>query len=90
MTLVTRVVQQVIAEVHSGAYRSTSRLPSEREYAGRMQVSRNTVTAAYAQLERQGVIRRLHGKGAFLVRVAGRGRKLLVERQGLKPRQLHG
>ncbi len=66
LTLVSRVVQRVIAEVHSGAYRSSDRLPSERAYAERLRVSRNTVTAAYAELEQRGVIRRLHGKGAFL------------------------
>ncbi len=71
VTLVSRVVQQVIAEVRTGAYRSTKRLPSEREYAGRLRVSRNTVTAAYAELEQQGVIRRLHGKGAFLCALPG-------------------
>lgn len=65
-TLVARVVQQVIADVRSGTYRSGERLPSEREYALHVQASRNTVTAAYAELEQQGVIRRLHGKGAFL------------------------
>lgn len=65
-TLVSRVVEGVVEEVRNGKLRSSERLPSEREYAHRLNVSRNTVTAAYSELEQQGVIRRVHGKGAFL------------------------
>lgn len=70
-SLVSRVVRQVLAEVKTGSYSASQRLPSERAYAGRLSVSRNTVTAAYAELEQQGVIRRLHGKGAFLCALPG-------------------
>ncbi len=65
-SLVSRVVATIVTEVRSGAITPSGRLPSERECAGRLKVSRNTVTAAYAELERQGIIRRLHGKGSFL------------------------
>ena len=65
-TLVSRIVETVIEEVRIGTLRSSERLPSEREYADRQSVSRNTVTAAYNELEQQGVIRRVQGKGAFL------------------------
>lgn len=70
-TLVTRVVRQVLADVAAGRYHSSERLPSERTYAASLKVSRNTVTAAYAELEGQGVIRRMHGKGAFLCALPG-------------------
>ena len=65
-TLVSRVVERVMQEIRNGTLRSAERLPSEREYAERLNVSRNTVTAAYGELEQQGIIRRLQGKGAFL------------------------
>ena len=61
-----RVVRTIIADMHSGTLRSTERLPSEREYAAKLYVSRNTVTAAYGVLEQQGAIRRLRGRGAFV------------------------
>ena len=64
--LVARVVRSVIADMENGILRPTERLPSEREYAAKLYVSRNTVTAAYAVLEQQGAIRRLRGKGAFV------------------------
>ena len=52
--------------MQSGALRPTERLPSERDYAAKLYVSRNTVTAAYAVLEQQGAIRRMRGKGSFV------------------------
>ena len=64
--LITRVVSQVVQEISQGVWRPTEKLPSERELAALLKVSRNTVTAAYGELERQGIIRRLRGKGAFV------------------------
>ncbi|MBE7180564.1 MAG: aminotransferase class I/II-fold pyridoxal phosphate-dependent enzyme, partial [Terriglobus roseus] len=66
VTLTSSIVQRVLSSARSGEYRSADRLPSERYLAEQLKVSRNTVTSAYAALERLGVIRRIHGKGAFL------------------------
>ncbi len=65
-SLVSRVVQQVLADVQHGSLATSERLPSERVYAERLKVSRSTVTAAYAELEQRGILRRLQGKGAYL------------------------
>lgn len=62
---IARVRRSVMAGITSGAFRSADRLPSEREFASQLKVSRTTVTAAYADLEQKGIIRRLQGKGAF-------------------------
>ena len=64
--LVASVVRSVVAEMQKGTLQPMERLPSERDYAAKLYVSRNTVTAAYAVLEQQGAIRRLRGKGAFV------------------------
>ncbi len=64
--LVSRVVSRVVQDLRRGAWQPTEKLPSEREFAVSLQVSRNTVTAAYGELEHQGIIRRLRGKGAFV------------------------
>ena len=56
-----------------GAWRTGDKLPSERELAMSLKVSRNTVTAAYGELERLGVLRRLRGKGAFVCALPGSG-----------------
>ena len=65
-SLTSRVVQRVLDAAGRGEYRTSERLPSERELAEDLAVSRNTVTAAYGELERRGVLRRIHGKGAYL------------------------
>ena len=64
--LVSRVTGFVMEEIRRAGLRPLDRLPSERELAHRLSMSRSTVTTAYAELEQQGVLRRLHGKGAFL------------------------
>ncbi len=68
-TLTSRVVQHVLAGAKEGLFLTSELLPSERDLAERLAVSRNTVTAAYAELERRGAIRRIHGKGAYLCAV---------------------
>lgn len=65
-SLVARVVERMLQEVRSGIWRPCDKLPSERELAELLKVSRNTVTAAYGELEQQGILRRLKGKGAYL------------------------
>ena len=66
VTLTSSIVQRILASARNGEYRPADRLPSERHLAEQLNVSRNTITAAYAALERLGVIRRIQGKGAFL------------------------
>ncbi len=70
-SLVSRVVERVLQDIRAGVWRACDKLPSERELAEQLKVSRNTVTAAYGNLEQQGIIRRLKGKGAFLCALPG-------------------
>ena len=65
-TLTSRIVQKILIAADRGDYLPSERLPSERELADQLAVSRNTITAAYAELEQRGIIRRIHGKGAYL------------------------
>ncbi len=50
-------------------------LPAEPALAAQLKVSRNTVRAAYAILEREGLIERKHGKGTMVVSKTPRGAK---------------
>lgn len=61
-----QVVDQVKAAAASGALRAGEPLPSIRPLAEELRVNRNTVAKAYAELESQGVIESLAGKGSFL------------------------
>jgi GntR family transcriptional regulator len=65
-----QVVDQVKAAAASGAVRPGESLPSIRPLAEELRVNRNTVAKAYAELESQGVIEALAGKGCF-VRATG-------------------
>lgn len=61
-----QVVDQVKAAAASGAMRPGEPLPSIRPLAEELRVNRNTVAKAYAELEQQGVIETIAGKGCFL------------------------
>ena len=69
--LVAQVIQRVLDDLSRGVVHPLDRLPSEREMAERLGMSRGTVTSAYAELEQRGVLKRLHGKGAFLCAAEG-------------------
>jgi GntR family transcriptional regulator len=61
-----QIVDQVRSAVAAGALRADDPLPSIRPLAEELRVNRNTVAKAYAELEQQGVIETLAGKGCFV------------------------
>jgi len=61
-----QVVDQVKAAAASGALRTGEPLPSIRPLAEQLRINRNTVAKAYAELEGQGVIETIAGRGCFL------------------------
>ena len=61
-----QLVDQVRYAAASGALRSGDSLPSIRPLAEELRVNRNTIAKAYAELESQGVIETIPGKGCFL------------------------
>ena len=61
-----QVVDQVKAGVASGALRAGEPLPSIRPLAEELRVNRNTIAKAYAELESQGAIETVAGKGCFI------------------------
>ena len=61
-----QVVDQVKAAAASGALRAGEPLPSIRPLAEQLRVNRNTVAKAYAELEGQGVIETVAGRGCFM------------------------
>jgi len=65
-----QVVDQVKAAVASGAARSGDPLPSIRPLAEDLRVNRNTIAKAYGELESQGVVETVAGKGCFITQQA--------------------
>src|SRR6186997_3583506 len=61
-----QLVDQVKTAVASGAMKSGEALPSIRPLAEELRVNRNTVAKAYTELENEGVIETIAGKGCFV------------------------
>jgi GntR family transcriptional regulator len=61
-----QLVEQVKAAAASGAVQPGDPLPSIRPLAEELRVNRNTVAKAYAELESQGIIETVAGKGCFV------------------------
>src|SRR3954470_13960792 len=61
-----QLVDQVRYAAASGMLRAGEPLPGIRPLAEELRVNRNTIAKAYAELESQGVIETLPGKGCFL------------------------
>ncbi|MEU0540148.1 PLP-dependent aminotransferase family protein [Nocardia sp. NPDC005978] len=64
--LAVQVADGLRGAAAAGALRSGDRLPSSRELAARLGVSRTVVTAAYDQLHAEGWIGGQHGSGTYL------------------------
>ena len=61
-----QIVDQVKAAAASGALRGGEPLPSIRPLAEELRVNRNTIAKAYSELENEGIIESLPGKGCFV------------------------
>jgi GntR family transcriptional regulator len=61
-----QVVDQIKAAAAAGTLRNGEVLPSIRPLAEELRVNRNTIAKAYTELESQGVIETIAGKGCFV------------------------
>lgn len=69
--LYEQLVSRITEHIDETGLKVGDRLPSERELADRLQVSRSSVKQAILVLEVQGVLESRHGGGTFLVHRAG-------------------
>ena len=65
--LYKQIVDSIQRSVHSGKLPSGYKLPTVRELADEMGISRGTIKHAYDQLERLGVVEMTQGKGTFVL-----------------------
>ena len=68
----------------TGALEKDSQLPSVRSLAMELSINPNTIQRAYAELERQGYIYSIKGKGSFVAdndHVKEAGRQEVLQRQ---------
>ena len=61
-----QVVEQIKASAASGSLRPGEALPAIRILAEQLRINRNTVAKAYTELESQGIVETLAGKGCYL------------------------
>ena len=64
--LYEQVTEKLEELMFSGVLPPDSRLPSVRSMATELSINPNTIQRAYAELERQGYIYSIHGKGSFV------------------------
>jgi GntR family transcriptional regulator len=61
-----QVVDQIKSAAASGALRPGEALPPIRQLAEQLRINRNTAAKAYGELESQGIIETVPGKGCLL------------------------
>ena len=59
----------VMSEVSAGKYSHGDALPSENYLCEHVGVSRNTIRQAFDELEKEGYVSRIRGKGTFLANI---------------------
>lgn len=71
-----QIKQQIKAAILSGELKENESLPSLRTLARELKISVLTVTRAYTELEQEGFVTNVQGRGCF---VMGRGSELIRE-----------
>lgn len=61
-----QIVEQIKFGVAMGRLKTGAQLPSIRELAEQLRINRNTVAKAYGELEHEGVVETIQGKGVFV------------------------
>lgn len=65
-SLYTIIKFKIIESIKSGKYKVNDQLPTENEFCEEYNVSRTTIRLALQQLELEGIVRRVQGKGTFV------------------------
>jgi GntR family transcriptional regulator of arabinose operon len=58
--------QEILSWFHAGSLKAGDQMPSENEIADQFQLSRQTVRQSFGELEQEGWLRRVQGKGTFV------------------------
>src|SRR3954466_16004979 len=70
--------EQILAAIGRGALKPGAQLPTMRQVAVALRIDLNTVQRAYAELEREGVLTTVRGRGSFVAQTPpalGRSRR---------------
>ena len=62
----TQIIDGFKEQISTGVLQSGEKLPSVRELAGELAINPNTIQRAYAELEAEGYVVSVTGKGSFV------------------------
>lgn len=68
--LYLQVKKQIMDLIKKGTLKVGNKMPTERELSENLKVSRNTISAAYNELEQEGVLKSYQGRGTFVAEEA--------------------
>lgn len=74
----TQIVEQVKSQIAAGKLKDNDPLPSVRTLSGELKISALTVKKAYDELESEGFVITVHGKGTY---VSGSNSEYIRENQ---------
>lgn len=69
--LYLQVKKSIVEQIKRGGLKVSDKMPTERDLAERLSISRNTVSTAYKELEQDGIIKSIQGRGTFVAEEAG-------------------
>ncbi|SPF34573.1 putative transcriptional regulator [Candidatus Desulfosporosinus infrequens] len=75
--------EQIRRRITQGVWTAGTKLPTERELAESLAVSRNTVGQAYKELESEGILSSVRGRGTFIADTL-----LIMQQEGRKEKVL--
>src|SRR5581483_230357 len=67
--------EQILAAIGRGLLKPGAQLPTMRQVAVALKIDLNTVQRAYGELEREGVLETVRGRGSFVAELPPRPRK---------------
>ena len=75
--------EQIRQRITQGVWSAGTKLLTEREFAERLAISRNTVSQAYKELESEGILSSIRGRGTFVADTF-----LIMQQEGRKEKVL--
>lgn len=67
-TMYANIKETLLNQIHEGVYKVGAQLPTEAELCDVFQASRTTIRQALNELEHQGIVERIQGRGTFVKR----------------------
>lgn len=82
----TQIIDGFKEQISTGVLQSGEKLPSVRELAGELAINPNTIQRAYGELETEGYVYSVSGRGSFVAGTdSGQAQRIRELTEQLKP-----